>query len=147
MPTRKTKTRPISSPKAKLNVDQSRAKLGALSPWIVAAVLALSIGFVYDRSRHAPFIFDDELAINKNSSIMTLWPLIGADHPGPLNPPPNLPTSGRPLVNLSFAINYRIGGLKPVGYHVVNVMLHFLSAMLAWAVVRRTLRLPYFAGR
>lgn len=68
------------------------------------------------------------------------------ERPGPLNPIPDLPTSGRPLVNLTFAMNFYFGKLNPVGYHVVNMVLHFLNALLVWAIVRRTLRLPYFAG-
>ena len=64
-----------------------------------------------------------------------------------MNPPPNIPTAARPLVNLSFAINYQFGQLNPVGYHIVNAVIHFLSALLLWAIVRHTLCLPYFAGR
>ena len=58
-----------------------------------------------------------------------------------------MPISGRPLVNLSFAMNYYIGGLDTTGYHAVNLLLHFCSSMLLWAIVGRTLRLPLFAGR
>ena len=91
---------------------------------------------------------DDEISIIKNPSIVSLWPLIGtAEQPGPLAPPADLPTSARPLVNYSFALNYHWGGLNPVGYHVVNVAIHFLTACLLWAVVRRTLRLEYFGGK
>jgi Flp pilus assembly protein TadD len=114
----------------------------------VAFVLALAIGLVYGRGLRSPFIFDDAVAIVTNGSITSLWPLIGpAEHPGPLNPPPDLPTSARPLVNLSFALNYKAGGLDPFGYHVVNAVLHFFSTMLIWAIVRRSLLLPYFERR
>jgi tetratricopeptide (TPR) repeat protein len=64
-----------------------------------------------------------------------------------LNPPPYSSTSGRPLVNLSLALNYHFGQLDPVGYHAFNVVVHVLSALVLWAIVRRTLRLEYFAGR
>jgi tetratricopeptide (TPR) repeat protein len=120
----------------------------APSAWLVAVVLALAIAGVYGRAVRAPFIYDDADSIEKNSSIRFVWPLIGsAEHRGPLNPTKDLPTSGRPIINLSFAINYAAGALDPLGYHLVNFTLHFLSAMLVWAIVRRTLRLPYFAGR
>ena len=116
--------------------------------WAVAMVLAISIGAVYGRAFNAPFIFDDDGSIIQNSSITTLWPLFGTvEQPGPLRPAADLPTAGRPLVNLTFAINYHFGHLNPIGYHLFNVVLHFLSAMLLWAIVRRTLRLPYFNGR
>jgi protein O-mannosyl-transferase len=116
--------------------------------WIVAAALAISLGTIYGPALNAPLIFDDVDTITRNESISTLWPLFGTDtHRGPLNPLPNVPTAARPLVNLSFAINYQFGQLNPVGYHAVNAIIHFLSAMLLWAIVCRTLCLPYFAGR
>jgi tetratricopeptide (TPR) repeat protein len=51
------------------------------------------------------------------------------------------------LVNLSFAINYHFGSFKPRGWHVTNLALHFSAAMLLWAIVRRTLKLPHFGRR
>ncbi len=130
------------------NGPASEPKPSCARPAWVAAVLALSIGAVYGPSLAVPFIYDDQAAIVENDSITSIWPLIGTpDHPGPLNPRQDLPTTARPLVNLSFAVNYYFGSLDPIGYHVVNVAIHFLSSLLLWAIVRRTLRLPYFAGR
>src|SRR6186713_1933025 len=95
--------------------------------WIVAALLAISLGLVYGRFLSVPLIYDDNPSIVENKSIVTLWPVIGTQgRSGPLNPPPDLPTSGRPLVNLSLAINYAFGGLNPTGYHAVNLVIHFL---------------------
>ena len=116
--------------------------------WAVGAtVLAFFIGVVYFPAARAPFIFDDVNSVVQNDSIDSLWPLIGFARPGPLNPPPEHPTSARPLVNLSFAVNYHFGRLNPFGYHLVNFAIHLLNAMLVWSVTRRTLRLPYFHDR
>ena len=112
-----------------------------VTAWVAAAVLALFIGVVYVPAINVPFIFDDMTCIVQNDSIVSLWPLVGSAKPGPLNPPPEYPTSGRPLVNLSFAVNYHFGELNPTGYHLFNLALHFLNAMLLWAITRRTLRL------
>lgn len=116
----------------------------------VAAVglgLALAVAAVYGRALDAPFIFDDRPSIVANPSVRRLWPLVGdADAPGPLNPPPLAPTARRPLPNYTFALNYYAGGLDPVGYRVVNLVLHVTTAVLLAVVVARTLRLPYFAG-
>lgn len=121
---------------------------GGLPAWAARLVLAITIGAVYGRFLDVPLIFDDEMAIVSNESIYSIWPLYGtAEHPGPMRTAVGRPTSGRPLVNLSFALNYYFGGLKPTGYHVANVLIHFCSALLLWAIVRRTLRLRYFAGR
>ncbi len=113
--------------------------------WVL---LAGAAGAVYWPSLNSPFVFDDSGSVTDNRSIVRLWPLIGeSKHPGPLNPPAELPTSGRPLVNLSLAINYYIGRLDPVGYHVFNLVVHVLSALLLMGIVRRTLQLDYFQGR
>src|SRR3954471_13974885 len=95
----------------------SRADRGGPSSWMAAAVLAVLIGVIYVPAANVPFIFDDIPGIVQNDSIISLWPLVGFAKPGPLNPPPEYPTSGRPLVNLSFAVNYHFGGLNPTGYH------------------------------
>src|SRR5262245_45425656 len=80
----------------------------------VFGTLLCAILVVYGRGLDAPFIFDDSASVLDNPSLVQLWPPIGdAQSPGPLNPPRDLPTSGRPLVNLSLAVNYQIGGLRP----------------------------------
>ena len=41
----------------------------------------------------------------------------------------------RPLWSASFAINYALGGLNPVGYHLVNLAFHVGSAYLLFLIV------------
>jgi protein O-mannosyl-transferase len=125
-------------------VNRVRDQTLALGTFLV---LAVAVCAVYGRTIESPFIFDDLPGIVKNPSIVRLWPPIGdARQRGPLNPPPLAPTARRPLPNLTFALNYRLGGLDPRGYHLVNLALHVLTAAVLAAVVRRTLRLPYFGG-
>src|SRR5688572_32815972 len=115
----------------------------------LASVLILggAIVAVYGRAADAPFFFDDSPGIVANPSIKQLWPLWAADRPTPLNPPKELPTSGRPLVNVSFAINHHFNGFEPAGYRVVNMVLHLCSALLLLAIIQRTLRLERSGGR
>jgi tetratricopeptide (TPR) repeat protein len=43
----------------------------------------------------------------------------------------------RPLVITSYALNHRIGGLDPAGYHAVNIALHALcAALVVWLGIR-----------
>ena len=69
-------------------------------------------------------------------SIRQLTPLSG-----PLSPPRDTPVAGRPVVNLTFAVNYAIGGLDVTGYHVANLAIHLLAALALYGIVRRALRL------
>src|SRR5262245_61410502 len=143
MPRTKNRQPPTSSLSL---ADQSDSVAPRL--WTVAALVAICLAVVYVPLLGAPFIYDDHATIENNSSIVSLFPVIGTrEQPGPLRPVPDLPTSGRPLVNLSFALNYAFGGLKPAGYHAVSLVIHYCSALLLWSIVKRTLLLPYFARR
>ena len=44
-----------------------------------------------------------------------------------------------PVVLLSFALDYRVWGLQPFGYHLTSLLLHGLNVALAYAVARRLL--------
>lgn len=112
---------------------------GLLAASTAVALLVGAVWLVYGRAIDAPFICDDAPSIVENDSIRQLWPLWGAgERPGSLSPPQDSPTSGRPLVNWSFALNYRFGALDPRGYRVVNIALHTLNVLLLAALVRRT---------
>jgi len=112
-----------------------------------AAILVAVVGLLYARVLRAPFVWDDGPAIVDNPSITRLWPLIGdAAYRGPLYPPPLAPTARRAFANLTLALNYRAGGLDPTGYHVVNVALHALTAVLLAVLASRLLRRPAFGG-
>ncbi len=115
---------------------------------MTAGLLGLIVWIVYYTALSSPFIFDDVISVTANPSITRLWPLVGtAEAPGPFNPPSDLPTSGRPLVNASLAVNYRLGGFNPWGYHFFSIVVHFLSALLVMTVVERSLRSRYFLGK
>ncbi len=105
---------------------------------IVAAGLA-----AYCNSFDGPFIFDDEPAILNNPTIKQLWPI------GPaLSPPGNGRTvQGRPVVNLSLAVNWAIGQDKVQSYHVLNLAIHLAAGLTLFGVVRRTLRQPRLSAR
>jgi tetratricopeptide (TPR) repeat protein len=64
-----------------------------------------------------------------------------------LMPLPDSPIAGRPVASLSFALNYAAGGLDVRGYHIVNIALHLVCALLLLLVVRRTLEVsPFLAS-
>ena len=116
--------------------------------WLGILVLGVAVLLVYYPATRGPFIFDDTATIVDNPSIRQLWPLVGSGKSrGPLNPSKATAVHGRPLVNLTLAVNYYFGGLDPFGYRIVHLVVHLLSAMLLWAIVARTLRLHCFQGR
>jgi tetratricopeptide (TPR) repeat protein len=105
-------------------------------------LLVVVVSLAYANSFHGPFIFDDVPSIVENQSIRHLGSarVLAA-------PPEALTTTGRPVVNLSLAINFAVGGLAVEGYHVVNLALHILASLVLFALVRRTLLLPRLSAR
>jgi protein O-mannosyl-transferase len=110
---------------------------------MAAALVALAAVAAYASSLSVPFFFDDRPAIVDNPTIRQLAAI------GQVLSPPNDGSSamGRPIVNLSLAINHAIGGTEPRGYHVLNVILHGLSGLVLLGVVRRTLLQPVLRER
>jgi protein O-mannosyl-transferase len=98
------------------------------------AALVLAGLLAYAGSFQGPFLFDDFGGIVRNTSIQDLTNLRAV-----LSPADATAVAGRPIANLTFAINHALGGLDVVGYHVMNLGLHLACAVLFFAVVRRTL--------
>ena len=48
----------------------------------------------------------------------------------------------RPLPVLSFALNYKLGGMDVFGFHVVNFIIHYLTCVFLFLFIYNTLRLP-----
>ena len=85
---------------------------------------------------------DDVLSIVQNDQIRE-WSELGTV----LFPERELPTAGRPLVNFSLAVNYALGGLDVLGYHIFNLLCHVASGLLIFGIVRRTLRQTHLKER
>lgn len=111
------------------------------SPWIVAAATLLT----FADSGPNGFAYDDLGVILDNPRIRTLanlpqifltdyWYETGETT---VVADPNRDRLYRPLTLASYALNYAVGGVAPVGYHVVNIGLHVIAAMLCWWFVRR----------
>jgi tetratricopeptide (TPR) repeat protein len=94
----------------------------------------------YANSFSGILVFDDLGSIRENPSIRHLATA--------LFPPTGGSTvSGRPLLNLSFALNYAAGGESVWGYHAVNLLIHLLATLTLFGLVRRTLLTPLLAAR
>jgi tetratricopeptide (TPR) repeat protein len=101
--------------------------------WWMPVVLLLLCAAAYCNTLHVPFLFDDLPSITQNPAIRRLCPLSGVIAS-------DLPMLvGRPLISLSLAINYAVGGYNPVGWHLFNLVIHCLNALLAFGIVRRAL--------
>jgi hypothetical protein len=134
-----------TQPRASAALPLTRSSVAA-SYWsgslAVLAIVAAAFA-AYHNILSLPFVFDDNIVVVDNTTIRDLRALgtiLGTPHDGS-------GAAGRPLLNLSFALNYAVGGLDVTGYHVVNLLLHTSSALLLFALVRRTLLLPVLRSK
>lgn len=90
---------------------------------IAGLFIAVSILLVYSNTFHASFHFDDIPQIVENYSIRSLsnWLEIAKGQRG--------------AAMLTFAVNYAIGGLNVVGYHIVNLSIHIINGILVYFLI------------
>ena len=104
-----------------------------------AAAVCAAVVVVYSSGLGAPFIMDDASSITANRSIRSLWPiwpvLVYEHGEGRTH-------DGRPLLNLSLAVNRLATGTSPLGFRVVNIALHCVNALLLMTLARRLLARP-----
>jgi protein O-mannosyl-transferase len=88
----------------------------------VALIVALEI---YSPALHGPFVLDDRalpyMVPTIEGAPLRAW--IGV----------------RPLLMFTFWLNYQSGGIDPFGYHLVNVLLHFLGSVVVSLIAARLL--------
>lgn len=111
-------------------------------PQLLGLIVLLATLVAFYNSLDGAFLFDDLGAIHNNASIQSLWPPWRA-----LQPPRETSVAGRPLVNLTLAINYAIHEMSPRGYHIVNLAIHAAAAMTLFGLIRRLLRAPALGAR
>lgn len=95
--------------------------------------LGVAVALVYSNTFAVPFLFDDEGSVVANKSIHN-W-RTAFFPPGDKGDT----VSGRPLLNVSLALNYAISGLHVWSYHLVNMLIHMASGLALFGLVRRTL--------
>jgi len=115
--------------------------------WLVwACIIVVPAAWAYSTSFRGVFVLDDRPAIIENTTIRSLAP---SQWPRLLSPPPDATVSGRPVANITFAVNHAFASPAPEGawgYHAVNLLIHLTAALALFGVVRRTLSTSSFAG-
>jgi len=116
--------------------ERARRQL-AFSPLVVGGALLIALvgAAIYSNSFAVPFLFDDYFSIVGNPDVRSL------------EPASRFLTQSRGLPHLLDTLNHRWGGERVWGYHLVNVALHLVNALLVYALALLTLRLPFHAGR
>lgn len=119
---------------AKRNVKGRPAAAGAparqpFMPWTkwAATLAALAAALaVYWPAVHGPFLFDDEYLPFQDPGFLDLGLR-------------QIMATQRPLMNAGFWLNLKLFGPDPFSYHLINILLHTLNALLCFLIVRRLL--------
>lgn len=107
---------------------------GRWGAWTAAGILGCLplIVLLYANGLHGPFQYDDRHTIVDNARLRagavdgSWWGAWAAEAGG---------GHYRPLTSLTYALNHRFGGLDPVGYHAVNVALHWAATAVLMALI------------
>jgi hypothetical protein len=107
--------------------ELSDTKKIALSVILIATVAII----IYSNSFYASFHFDDQPTIVENYTIhrFDLKEIFS--------------TSSRPILDLTFALNYYFGKLNVFGYHLVNIMLHIANGIMLYFILLWTINTPH----
>jgi Tfp pilus assembly protein PilF len=98
---------------------------------LLAYIPAIRGGFIWDDDEYV----SENPVLNRPGGFRALWLI------------PSATPQYYPLVFTSFWLEYRLWGLAPAGYHVTNVLLHALAALLLWRMLRGLgLKGAYLAG-
>jgi protein O-mannosyl-transferase len=96
-------------------------------------ILAVSALVAYSNILQNPMVIDDQVTIVENRQIRDLWNV------DVLMPERELTVAGRPLANVTFAVNHALHGTSVPGYHAGNLLLHVLCGIVAFLLIRRVL--------
>jgi len=116
--------------KEKISRDETSGG-GYIQPLLLILII---VALAYANSLDNSFHFDDEHSLIKNPHIRQLEN-IPAFFTDPQMFSRNVGSGMyRPLVLVSYALNYRLGGYEGRGYHLVNLGIHLLTVSLVFGV-------------
>ena len=98
--------------------------------WGLAAFIVVLTVLVYFPATRAGFVWDDDLLLTRNPLVQSssgLWRMWR----------PSAEIDYYPVTWTSFWIEWRLWQENPTGYHIVNILLHALGALLLWQILDR----------
>ncbi|XP_066950018.1 protein O-mannosyl-transferase TMTC1-like isoform X3 [Macrobrachium rosenbergii] len=112
--------------------------------WVYMLVWVASV-LVYFNGLNGDFVHDDISAITTNADVIGTNPISHVffnDYWGKPMSDPLSHKSYRPFTILTFRANYQLFGLRPFGFHLVNILLHSCVCLLLTKLLLRVVRVP-----
>jgi len=99
---------------------------------LAIGLLLASIVLVYSNALSNEFTMDDELYILKNAAVTNVT-VAQLFRPNPVS------NVFRPVTFATFALNWAVGRQQPLGYHLLNIMLHLVVTLLLYQLLKTVL--------
>lgn len=96
-----------------------------------AVAIVVMVLVAYSPAMQGGFVWDDDDYVTENplltapDGLKRIWFSLDS------------PSQYFPLVYTTFRVEHALWGLDPLGYHIVNVLLHAINVLLVWYVLRR----------
>jgi tetratricopeptide (TPR) repeat protein len=123
--------------------NQSPIAYGPNRETLLLSLMAVVVILIYAGTLTTPFIFDDLPNIFENPHIrvpsLSFENLAWAGFQSPIG--------SRPVANISFALNHYFNGYNPVGYHLVNILIHLACGVFLYGLAKATLQTPALRSR
>jgi tetratricopeptide (TPR) repeat protein len=109
-------------------------RMRPIDRWLVAGIVVVVCASFAPALVNDFVNWDDDLVLTDNTAYRGLSPshlrwMVTTTHGG----------HWQPLTWLSYAVDHALWGMDPRGYHVTNVLLHALNAVLVWSILRALL--------
>ncbi len=109
--------------------DRSISNLLYQDRWLVVAIILL-VALAYGGTLWNGFIWDDNDYVTENETLRSLAGLAAIWTDRSATP------QYYPLVHSTFWLEYHLWGLNPMPYHITNAILHAMTAVGLWFVLR-----------
>jgi tetratricopeptide (TPR) repeat protein len=111
--------------------------------FIPIVILVLVSFGVYFNALFCDFVYDDKVQILENPWIKNIGNIPAIFSRSVWSFQSDMPSNYyRPLMHIVYMINYHLFGLKPWGFHLVNILFHCGVTVLVFLVIRRLLPDP-----
>jgi tetratricopeptide (TPR) repeat protein len=109
----------------------------------ISIILFISIA-VYSNSLLNGFVYDDNLQVLENPWIKDIKniPEIFTESVWSFEGKPVVSNYYRPMMHIIYMFNYHIFGLKPWGFHLINILLHASISILVFLIIKVILSGP-----
>jgi len=132
-------------------ISDNNISTGILSKPFLHIFFIITLGIlIYSNTFKAPFVFDDiSMYIVENPAIKDFKYFLDASRLDETSVDKGFREQfkNRIVAHLTLAINYKLHGLNVIGYHIFNLAVHIINALLVYYLVSLTFKAHFFKDR